>query len=205
MALTTTIQSLYIEVSGVVQGVGFRPFVYRLAKQNGLSGWVRNTSGSVQIEVEGEEEALNSFLRQLKTEAPPVSRIESIKTSRQPVTGYHGFEIKTSKTQEGKYQLISPDIATCQQCLNEVLDPADRRYRYLFTNCTNCGPRFTIIKDIPYDRPGTTMASFRMCPRCQQEYDDPADRRFHAQPNACPVCGPHLELVDEIVNISVFQ
>jgi hydrogenase maturation protein HypF len=201
VALIKTIQSLCIEVVGVVQGVGFRPFVYRLAGQNGLSGWVRNTSGSVQIEVEGEEEALNSFLRQLKTEAPSICRIESIKTSQQQVAGYQGFEIKTSRAQEGKYQLISPDIATCRQCLEEILDPDNRRYRYPFTNCTNCGPRFTIINDIPYDRLNTTMAGFRMCPRCQQEYDDPADRRFHAQPNACPVCGPHLELVDHSGNV----
>jgi len=194
---TNTIQSFRIEVCGVVQGVGFRPFVYRLARKNGLIGWVRNTSGSVEIELKGEEEALNLFLRQLETEAPPICRIEDIKISRQiPVAGYHSFEIRASQAQEGKYQLISPDIATCRQCLEEIANPGDRRYRYPFTNCTNCGPRFTIIEDIPYDRPNTTMSRFQMCPQCQQEYDEPADRRFHAQPNACPVCGPHLELVD---------
>jgi len=195
--LTGIIQGIKISVTGVVQGVGFRPFVYRIAKENTLNGWVCNTSGSVEIAVEGKEEDLNIFLHSLETEAPPICHIENIKTRRQAVAGYSGFSIKTSRLQEGRYQLISPDIATCPQCLAEILDPADRRYRYSFTNCTNCGPRFTIIKDIPYDRPRTTMAEFKMCPQCQREYDDPSNRRFHAQPNACPVCGPQLELVDK--------
>ncbi|MFH1662587.1 MAG: carbamoyltransferase HypF [Chloroflexota bacterium] len=195
--LTGTIQSLKISVIGVVQGVGFRPFVYRIAKENALNGWVRNTSGSVEIVVEGKEEDLNTFLHSLKTEAPPICHIEDIKTRRQAAAGYTGFSIKTSRSYEGRYQLISPDIATCPQCLAEIMGPADRRYRYPFTNCTNCGPRFTIIKDIPYDRPRTTMAEFKMCPQCRREYDDPSDRRFHAQPNACAVCGPQLEMVDK--------
>ena len=196
MDSTKTIQGLRVEVSGVVQGVGFRPFVYQIAKDSGLTGWVRNTSGSVEIEVEGEEEALEIFLHQLETKAPTICRIEDISVSRQPIAGYQNFEIKTSQAQEGRYQLISPDIATCQKCLKEIMDTNDRRYRYPFTNCTNCGPRFTIIKDIPYDRPRTTMGEFQMCPQCQREYDDPTNRRFHTQPNACPICGPHLELVN---------
>ena len=195
MALPKTIQNIRVEVTGVVQGVGFRPFIYRIATENGLNGWVRNTSGSVDIEIEGEATAIEIFLRQLETEAPPICSIESVKTEEQPSNGYHCFEIKNSQAQQGRYQLVSPDIATCPQCLKELLDPDDRRYHYPFTNCTNCGPRFTIIKSIPYDRPRTTMDDFKMCPECQLEYDDPANRRFHAQPNACPVCGPYIELV----------
>ncbi len=194
--LTENIQNLKISVTGVVQGVGFRPFIYNIARRNNLNGWVRNTSGNVEIVIEGKEENLNSFLNSLKKEAPTICRIESLETERQQLGGYKVFEIRTSHSDEGKYQLISPDIATCPQCLAEIINPSDRRYRYPFTNCTNCGPRFTIIKDIPYDRPLTTMANFKMCPQCLKEYEDPTDRRFHAQPNACPVCGPQLELVD---------
>jgi len=185
-----------IKVRGVVQGVGFRPFVYRLACEHNLRGWVRNTSGNVAIEVEGDEAALKSFIAALETEAPPMARIEEVTATFHTPEGYTGFEIRGSRRQKGKYQLVSPDIATCPDCLSELLCPSDRRYRYPFTNCTNCGPRFTIIEDIPYDRLKTTMASFQMCPECQREYDDPLDRRFHAQPNACPKCGPSLELVD---------
>jgi hydrogenase maturation protein HypF len=185
-----------IKVRGVVQGVGFRPFIYRLAHEHKLTGWVRNTSGSVEIEVEGDETALKGFLTDLKTKTPPMAHIEKVETAFHPPLGYNSFEIRESRSQRGKYQLVSPDIATCRDCLGEILSPTDRRYRYPFTNCTNCGPRFTIIEDIPYDRPQTTMRSFRMCPKCQGEYDDPLDRRFHAQPNACPKCGPSLELVD---------
>ena len=184
-----------VKVRGVVQGVGFRPFVYRLAREHNLNGWVRNTSANVAIEVEGDEAALKSFIVSLETKAPPLARIEEVTASFHALQGYAGFEIRGSHPQKGKYQLVSPDIATCPDCLREVLSPGDRRYRYPFTNCTNCGPRFTIIEDIPYDRPKTTMASFQMCPECQREYDDPLDRRFHAQPNACPRCGPRLELV----------
>jgi len=196
VALVETKQSLKLEVYGVVQGVGFRPFVYRIASDNGLNGWIRNTSGCVEINIEGEEKALNAFLKQLGEEAPPISHIEDIRVTRQPVVGYDSFKIEISKAQEGRYQLISPDIATCPACLSEIMNSDNRRYRYPFTNCTNCGPRFTIIKEIPYDRPRTTMANFKMCSLCRQEYDDPLDRRFHAQPNACPACGPHLELAD---------
>ncbi|HJX37182.1 MAG TPA: carbamoyltransferase HypF [Anaerolineae bacterium] len=186
-----------IHVTGVVQGVGFRPFVFQLAQALGLTGWVANTSAGVDIEVEGLPEALLQFLRGLETKAPPLARIERVTATDGPSNGYQQFEIRRSVAQEGEYQLISPDMATCPDCLRELLDPADRRYRYPFTNCTNCGPRFTIIEDIPYDRPLTTMRDFVMCPDCQREYDDPLDRRFHAQPNACPVCGPRLTLADE--------
>ena len=185
-----------IMVRGVVQGVGFRPFVYRLAQQYQLAGWVRNTSWGVELEVEGEAEALEGFARALREEAPPLSRIESLVAEEASPDGRECFDILESEPQAGAYQLISPDIATCADCRREIRDPHDRRYRYPFTNCTNCGPRFTIIQDVPYDRPRTTMRAFRMCPDCQREYDDPRDRRFHAQPNACPVCGPHLTLLD---------
>jgi len=186
-----------ISVRGIVQGVGFRPFVFQLATKHGLKGWVCNTSGDVKIEVEGLSDALQLFLDQLKTEAPPLALIEEINHLYLPPDGYELFEIRESKPEKGKYQRISPDIATCSLCLKEILDRSDRRYRYPFTNCTNCGPRFTIIKDIPYDRPETTMRSFTMCPECQKEYDNPVDRRFHAQPNCCPACGPKLEITDQ--------
>jgi hydrogenase maturation protein HypF len=183
-------------VNGVVQGVGFRPFVYTLAIRYALTGWVRNTSAGVDIEVAGDESALNEFTRAITAEAPALSRIESVVSEVVADNGgYARFEIRHSQDVEGAYQPISPDVAICDDCLCEVFDPSDRRYRYAFTNCTNCGPRFTIIQDIPYDRPKTTMAPFEMCPECQAEYDDPLDRRFHAQPNACPVCGPQLELL----------
>ena len=184
-----------IHVTGVVQGVGFRPFVYQLAHTQGLTGWVLNTSAGVDIEVEGPPEALLRFLRDLEAQAPPLAHIESVTATDHPPNGYQQFEIRRSVAREGEYQLISPDIATCQDCLRELLDQKDRRYRYPFTNCTNCGPRFTIIEDIPYDRPLTTMRDFVMCPQCQAEYENPLDRRFHAQPNACPVCGPQLSLI----------
>ena len=188
-----------ISVRGVVQGVGFRPFVYRLAHEYGLTGWVLNHSGGVEIEVEGQASPLAAFVHDLEEKTPPLARIEGIEVADAPPVGYTTFEIRHSITEEGRYQLISPDIATCPDCLRELLDPADRRHRYPFTNCTNCGPRFTIIADIPYDRPLTTMRDFVMCPQCQAEYDDPLDRRFHAQPNACPVCGPHVWLVSSDV------
>ncbi len=146
--------------------------------------------------MEGETRDIERFLHGIREQAPPLSHIEDITVTPGPPANYDKFEIRHSIAEEGKYQLVSPDIATCPDCLREIFDPEDRRYRYPFTNCTNCGPRFTIIADIPYDRPNTTMKSFRMCPRCQREYDDPLDRRFHAQPNACPDCGPQLELLD---------
>lgn len=185
-----------IRVSGVVQGVGFRPFIYRLAKQHNLFGWVRNTSGNVEIEVEGSDSTLKKFLSDLEISAPPVAHIEEIMVSFGPLADYADFQIRDSLKKIDQYQLISPDIATCKSCRKEIFSVNDRRYRYPFTNCTNCGPRFTIIEDIPYDRPKTTMRAFQMCPQCQQEYDDPLNRRFHAQPNACPQCGPQLKIVD---------
>ncbi|MFC1931539.1 carbamoyltransferase HypF [Chloroflexota bacterium] len=188
---------LRVEVRGIVQGVGFRPFVYRLAQKDKLGGWVRNTSGNVVIEVEGKEENLNQFLASLSQKAPPAAHIQEITTTRLPKGNYSDFKIRRSLPEVGKYQPISPDIATCPDCLQEIFNPENRRYLYPFTNCTNCGPRFTIIKDIPYDRPLTTMRHFTMCPDCQTEYDNPLDRRFHAQPNACPQCGPRLQLTDD--------
>jgi len=190
-----------ISVRGIVQGVGFRPFVYGLAVKHNLKGWVYNTSEDVKIEVEGELEAIKQFERELETEAPPLAHIENVTIEYHPPLGYKSFEIRQSQAQEGKYQLISPDVATCQACLGELLNSEDRRYRYPFTNCTNCGPRFTIIEDMPYDRPQTTMRYFQMCPQCQAEYDNPLDRRFHAQPNACPKCGPQVKLVDNQGNL----
>jgi hydrogenase maturation protein HypF len=178
-----------------VQGVGFRPFVYRLATENRLKGFVFNVSSGVEIHVQGSLDNIDHFLRRLKTEAPPIAHIASLEITEDTPKGYAGFEIKQSEKDEG-YQLISPDIATCPECLKELFDPSDRRYRYPFINCTNCGPRFTIIKDIPYDRPLTTMSAFTMCSKCQAEYENPLDRRFHAQPNACPVCGPKVWLTD---------
>ena len=185
-----------ISVRGIVQGVGFRPFVYGLAIRHGLKGWVYNTSGDVRIEVEGEAEAVDQFTAALEKRAPPLARIDNVAIEYLVPVGHQEFVIRPSQAQEGKCQLISPDVATCEACLAELLDPADRRYRYPFTNCTNCGPRFTIIEGMPYDRANTTMRRFQMCWRCQAEYEDPLDRRFHAQPNACPECGPRVELVD---------
>ncbi len=196
MKLTRVERLARISVRGVVQGVGFRPFVYRLAQEHNLKGWVRNTSGSVEIEVEGDEETVHSFVRDLEAKAPPMARIENVEATFYPPKGYTQFQIEESLSREGQYQLVSPDIATCGECKREIFSPTDRRFGYPFTNCTNCGPRFTIIEDIPYDRPKTTMHQFQMCPKCQREYDDPLNRRFHAQPNACPQCGPSLELVD---------
>jgi hydrogenase maturation protein HypF len=194
-------KSASISVRGIVQGVGFRPFVYALAVKHSLKGWVYNTSEDVRIEVEGEAEAIQRFEKELQTKAPPLARIENITVEYHRPIGHKGFEIRRSQAQRGKYQLISPDVATCQACVDEVMDPEDRRYRYPFTNCTNCGPRFTIIEGMPYDRPKTTMRYFQMCPHCQAEYDNPLDRRFHAQPNACPKCGPRVQLVDNHGNV----
>jgi hydrogenase maturation protein HypF len=200
MAKASSLSLLRISVRGVVQGVGFRPFVYQLAARHGLCGWVCNTSEDVKIEVEGETKDIELFLKNLRKQAPPLAHIEDITTEPGTPENHDKFEIRPSVSEEGKYQLVSPDIATCSKCLYEIFDPFDRRYRYPFTNCTNCGPRFTIIEDIPYDRPKTTMKHFEMCPDCRAEYESPLDRRFHAQPNACPDCGPHLELLDSSGN-----
>jgi hydrogenase maturation protein HypF len=185
---------LRISIRGAVQGVGFRPFVHRLATTLDLTGWVNNSSQGVTIEVEGEREALQKFLLRLEPEKPPRSSIQSIESSWLEPVGHGDFTIRASESTGAKTALVLPDIATCADCLREIFDPANRRYRYPFTNCTNCGPRFSIIERLPYDRPNTSMKSFAMCADCRAEYDDPTNRRFHAQPNACPVCGPHLEL-----------
>jgi hydrogenase maturation protein HypF len=185
---------LQVHITGVVQGVGFRPFVYNLANRLDLKGWVRNTSAGVDIIVDGEQDTLDSFVRLLRDEAPPLSRIDELTASFRPANGFASFDIVHSASIPSAFQPISPDVAICDDCLRELFDPNDRRYRYPFINCTNCGPRFTIIKDIPYDRPKTTMAGFKLCPDCEREYTDPTNRRFHAQPVACPVCGPSVWL-----------
>jgi len=181
-------------VCGVVQGVGFRPFVYRLALEEGLTGFVGNDTDGVTIEIEGLAERVEAFHARLRSEAPPLSRIDSVEARDLPLAGGSGFRIVASEVHGRVSTGIPADAATCPDCLRELLDPGDRRYRYPFLNCTNCGPRFTITRRIPYDRPQTSMAKFAMCPECQREYDDPLNRRFHAQPNACWSCGPHVWL-----------
>jgi hydrogenase maturation protein HypF len=183
-----------IHINGIVQGVGFRPFVYSLARRYGLTGWVRNSSAGVDIEVDGSAPVLEAFVADLRSQAPPLARIAGISVTACPSNGHVAFEIRHSQVIPDAFIPISPDVATCEDCLRELRDPADRRYRYPFINCTNCGPRFTIITAIPYDRPNTTMAEFEMCPACREEYGNPSDRRFHAQPVACPVCGPRVWL-----------
>lgn len=185
---------LRLVIRGAVQGVGFRPFLFRLANELRLSGWVNNTASGVIVEVEGMLAELEQFLLRLETDKPPRSFIQSCEVSWLDAVGYEDFEIRASDQSGDKTALVLPDSATCPDCLREIFDPKNRRYRYPFTNCTNCGPRFSIIEALPYDRVQTTMKSFRMCPECQAEYDNPDDRRFHAQPNACPVCGPQVEL-----------
>jgi hydrogenase maturation protein HypF len=183
-------------VEGTVQGVGFRPYVYRLANELGLDGFVLNDSHGVLIEVEGSPGTVGEFLSRLRLEAPPLADVERVVCEEREPTGSAGFSIRSSPSGGVADAPVSPDTATCADCLGELLDPADRRFRYPFINCTNCGPRFTIVRGIPYDRPLTTMAAFTMCDRCQAEYEDPADRRFHAQPNACPACGPRVSLLN---------
>jgi len=191
----TTVTACRVTVHGVVQGVGFRPFVYQLATRFGLTGTVRNTSQSVEIEVEGLASSIEAFLDALVVQVPPLAHIDDVEVVESESRGAHAFTIDASRDGAG-FLPVPPDVATCPECLREVLDPRDRRYSYPFTNCTHCGPRFTIIRSMPYDRAHTAMAGFAMCEACRREYDDPADRRFHAQPNACPVCGPRLALVD---------
>ncbi|MFC5031505.1 carbamoyltransferase HypF [Streptomyces sp. DSM 41987] len=183
------------EVRGVVQGVGFRPFVYVTASELALAGSVANTSAGVVVEVEGDAEAVAEFGRRLCTDAPPLAIVESVRDSERPTRGGTEFTIEDSSDGGRARTLVSPDVATCQECLTELSDPANRRYRHPFITCTHCGPRFTIVTGTPYDRAATTMAAFDMCDDCRAEYDDPADRRFHAQPIACHTCGPRLELV----------
>ncbi len=182
-------------VSGTVQGVGFRPFVWREASSRGLSGWVGNDPSGVVLEIEGAPHAVASFHEALRR-PPPLARVQAIRSTALPACGGVGFAVRASDTSGARSALVSPDTATCAECLTELCDPADRRYAYPFVNCTDCGPRFTIVDAVPYDRSRTTMVGFPMCPACQAEYDDPADRRFHAEATCCPACGPALALID---------
>ncbi|HLH60973.1 MAG TPA: carbamoyltransferase HypF [Ktedonobacteraceae bacterium] len=192
----STIQRRRILIHGIVQGVGFRPFVYGQAQRRGLAGFVLNDSDGVTIEVEGPAESLDAFEWVLRQEPPPLARIDSLVSYEIAPQNESRFSIAHSNAGTERNALISPDTATCDDCLRELFDPTDRRFRYPFINCTNCGPRFTIVQDVPYDREKTTMRVFPMCPDCRQEYEDPLNRRFHAQPNACPVCGPQVKLIN---------
>lgn len=185
-----------IDISGIVQGVGFRPFVHRLARKHQLCGRVVNTASGVTIEIEGPAQKVAAFIDALPAEKPPLSHIVDITPIEIAVSGYHDFTIAHSRGADFKATLISPDVAVCDDCRREMFDPADRRSGYPFINCTNCGPRYTIIDDIPYDRPKTAMRGFTMCPQCRAEYDNPEDRRYHAQPNACAQCGPQVTFCD---------
>jgi hydrogenase maturation protein HypF len=188
---------IHIVIRGVVQGIGFRPFVYRLANELKLNGYVFNNSAGVFIEAEGDEKILGTFLSRIEKEKPALSVITSLEHSILDPAGYNNFTIRESEEDEDVSALILPDIAVCDDCLNEMFNPNDRRYLYPFINCTNCGPRFSIIEALPYDRPHTSMKNFIMCDACREEYQNPLDRRFHAQPTACHDCGPQLSLWNE--------
>jgi hydrogenase maturation protein HypF len=191
------ITRVQLTVRGIVQGVGFRPYVFSLAKRRALRGQVRNTTTGVLIDVEGDRRAIEGFIDDLRANSPPLALVDSVeRRDHLELIHYGDFRIVESAPARETFVPIAPDIATCQDCLNELFDPIDRRYHYPFINCTNCGPRFTIVQDVPYDRDHTTMRAFPMCVACESEYLDPANRRFHAQPNACPVCGPRIALVD---------
>ena len=196
-------QRLTIHIKGIVQGVGFRPFVYNLARRLELGGWVLNNAQGVELEIEGGDESVAIFLKELKNFAPPLAVIDEVIVTHCDVQGEQEFRIKQSTEHGENRAWISPDVGTCAECQGDIMNPKDRRYGYAFTNCTNCGPRYSIIKDVPYDRTATTMGSFPMCPDCQTEYDDPRNRRFHAQPNACPVCGPKYRLVSHAGEVAV--
>ncbi|MFZ0792343.1 MAG: carbamoyltransferase HypF, partial [Candidatus Korobacteraceae bacterium] len=185
-----------IRVRGVVQGVGFRPFVYRLAQEHGLAGWVLNGQDGVAIYVEGPEQKLAAFIAAIRTQAPPAAAISAIEVLPAEPTGLTGFTIRESERRERPTVRISPDLPVCDLCLQELADPANPRYRYPYINCTNCGPRYTVVVALPYDRPNTTMKAWPLDAYCEAQYHDPADRRFHAQPVACPACGPHYFLKD---------
>jgi len=189
-------ERLRLEIAGAVQGVGFRPHVYRLARELELGGWVLNGTAGVVLEVEGPRSAVTEFGRRVIAETPPAAVVQSAVESWLPAAGEREFRIVASTATETKSTVVLPDLATCPDCRREIFESADRRYRYPFTNCTNCGPRFTILHDLPYDRARTSMRSFEMCPACRDEYENPLDRRFHAQPVACPDCGPQLRLTD---------
>jgi hydrogenase maturation protein HypF len=192
----TDIAAKRLAINGIVQGVGFRPFLFQLAEQHGLLGEVSNTATGVDLVIEGPPANLQAFIDEIPRRKPPLAHIVEITIIDRPPNGYGAFSIVKSSKSTSRATLISPDVTVCVDCLKEMFDPADRRFGYPFINCTNCGPRYTIIDDIPYDRPKTSMRHFAMCPRCQAEYDNPSDRRFHAQPNACPVCGPRVILLD---------
>ncbi|MGB8652443.1 MAG: carbamoyltransferase HypF [Mycobacteriales bacterium] len=194
MTLTGTAQRIQVRVSGVVQGVGFRPFVWKAATDLGLSGWVHNDAEGVLLEVEGPPSGLDDLVRALVERPPPLARVDSVRALPVATTGERGFAVRDSHLEGPRVALVAADAATCPACLGELADPADRRYRYPFVNCTHCGPRYTIVRSVPYDRARTTMAGFALCPDCRREYDDPADRRFHAQPVCCPACGPQLSM-----------
>ncbi len=187
-----------ILIRGIVQGVGFRPFVYRLAYETGVCGTVCNTTGGVRVEIEGDDEAIRAFLKAVREKHPPLARIKSIEENEGVIAGYEDFRIRESEHSLARGAFVSPDIALCDDCARELLNPQDVRYHYPFITCTNCGPRFSIVEDITYDRPNTSMKIFPMCFRCRSEYENPLDRRFHAQPNACAECGPHLTLRDGV-------
>ena len=190
-------ESVFIRIHGIVQGVGFRPFIHRLVRETGLRGTIKNSSSGVELVLDGERADLERFLRLLPERAPQLAVIESVETEFSPEPrGFSDFRILSSKTENERNTLISPDIGICADCRRELLDPRDRRYRYPFINCTNCGPRFTIIRDVPYDRCSTSMARFPMCPDCDREYHDIENRRYHAQPDCCPVCGPRVFFLD---------
>ncbi len=193
--MTQPTRRVQLSIQGLVQGVGFRPFVYRVAMERGLAGTVSNSTQGVEIEAEGSDAAVRGLLHALRFELPPLARVDVLRVRELEPAGLEGFTIVESRCRAGGAALISPEVATCEACLAEVREPADRRHRYPFTNCTDCGPRFTIVQSVPYDRPLTTMRAFPLCPACEAEYRDPLDRRFHAEPNACPECGPRLTLL----------
>jgi hydrogenase maturation protein HypF len=195
-APASSLRRVRVRVDGTVQGVGYRPFVYRVAGELGVVGWVLNDERGVLVEAEGPPEVVEAFVARLRDDAPPLADVRAVDSEEVDALGAAGFEIVASERGGAATAPVTPDSATCEDCLAELADPEDRRYRYPFINCTNCGPRFTIVRGIPYDRPTTTMAGFVMCDACQAEYDDPRDRRFHAQPNACAVCGPQVRLLE---------
>lgn len=190
-----------IEIKGIVQGVGFRPFIYNLARKRNLKGWVNNTANGVVIDIEGEKDNINDFIMQIKNNPPLLSKINKILIKNKEIFNYYDFKIKQSNISIKPSTYISPDYCICNDCKNEIFDKNNRRYRYAFTNCTNCGPRFSIIQQLPYDRKATTMDEFTMCKECKDEYEDPKNRRFHAQPNACSKCGPQLWIENNCGNI----
>ena len=183
-----------LQVTGIIQGVGFRPFIYRQASQLALKGWASNTGDGVTVDIEGSPSALEAFIETLQKKPPINSKIESLTITNLPVCGYQQFELRNSAGQQHS-MFISPDIATCPACIDELLDPSNRRYQYAFTSCSQCGPRYSIINALPYDRERTAMHTFPLCQACQHEYENPSDRRFHAQTIACPDCGPTVELL----------